>query len=159
MTFICSLPADYNNFVSSLLLVDSLDVDKLKAAFLNEENQRASRQITSHNISFYTQSSASNSGCFFCGGPNHFEKDCHKKKKASEQAKRNRGKGQKGKEAQSSKEAKDESPEAGNSAVIESAGHASVLSSSDFAKWQQTQASTHWNTDTGASSHMTPHPH
>src|SRR5262249_32160384 len=127
-------------------------------AFLTEENQRASCQPNSQNLAFYTQPSGSGSGCFFCGGPNHFERDCNKKKKASEQARRNRGKG-KGKEAQSGKEAKDESPEAGNVAVIESAGHVSVLSSSDFAKWQQTQASTHWNTDTGASSHMTPHHH
>jgi hypothetical protein len=30
--------------------------------------------------------------CFFCGIPGHLEKDCHKKKKVSEQAKRNRAK-------------------------------------------------------------------
>ncbi|KAJ3779541.1 hypothetical protein GGU10DRAFT_402273, partial [Lentinula aff. detonsa] len=36
MALICSLPSDYNNFVSSLLLLDSLDVAKLKAAFHNE---------------------------------------------------------------------------------------------------------------------------
>jgi hypothetical protein len=47
--------------VSSLLL-DSLDIEKLKSAFHNEETQRTSRI------------------------PGHLEKDCLKKKKASEQA-------------------------------------------------------------------------
>ena len=41
MTLIRALP-EYNNFASSLLLLDSLDLDKLKSAFQNEESQRLS---------------------------------------------------------------------------------------------------------------------
>ncbi|KZT18336.1 hypothetical protein NEOLEDRAFT_1080519, partial [Neolentinus lepideus HHB14362 ss-1] len=37
MALIRALPAEYNNFVSSLLLLDSLDLSKLQSAFQNEE--------------------------------------------------------------------------------------------------------------------------
>ncbi|EPQ54118.1 hypothetical protein GLOTRDRAFT_12501, partial [Gloeophyllum trabeum ATCC 11539] len=40
MSLIRSLPAEYNNFVSSLLLLDSLSLSKLQSAFQNEETQR-----------------------------------------------------------------------------------------------------------------------
>jgi hypothetical protein len=43
--------------------------------------------------------------------------------------------------------------------VTEFAGHASALSSSESAKQPAIKASTNWNADTGASSHMTPHRH
>ncbi|KZT19339.1 hypothetical protein NEOLEDRAFT_1183444 [Neolentinus lepideus HHB14362 ss-1] len=38
MALIHALPAEYNNFVSSLLLLDSLDLSKLQSAFQNEES-------------------------------------------------------------------------------------------------------------------------
>jgi len=41
MSLIRALPSEYNSFVSSLLLLDSLDTTKLQAAFQNEESQRA----------------------------------------------------------------------------------------------------------------------
>ena len=46
MTLIRALPAEYNNFASSLLLLDSLDLDKLKSAFQSEETQRLARHVT-----------------------------------------------------------------------------------------------------------------
>jgi hypothetical protein len=44
MALIRVLPAEYNGFVSSLLLLDSLDVDKLKSAFQNEETHLTLRR-------------------------------------------------------------------------------------------------------------------
>jgi hypothetical protein len=41
----------------------------------------------------------------------------------------------------------------------ECAGHAVAHSTSAYSDWSKTRASTDWNTDTGASSHMTPHRH
>src|SRR5918992_2828554 len=88
MALIRSLPADYNNFASSLLLLDAFDLSKLQSAFQNEEAQRTARQIDSSSSSLALQTLA-NVLCSFCGIPGHLEKDCYKKKKASEEAKKN----------------------------------------------------------------------
>ncbi|KAJ3858531.1 hypothetical protein EV359DRAFT_18620, partial [Lentinula novae-zelandiae] len=40
MALIRSLPSNYNNFVSSLLILDTVDIEKLRSAFQNEETQR-----------------------------------------------------------------------------------------------------------------------
>ncbi|KZT18960.1 hypothetical protein NEOLEDRAFT_1078934, partial [Neolentinus lepideus HHB14362 ss-1] len=45
MALIRALPSDYNNFVSSLLLLDSLDLTKLQSAFQNEESQHFARSV------------------------------------------------------------------------------------------------------------------
>jgi hypothetical protein len=156
MALICALPTEYNSFASSLLLLDSLNIDKLKAAFVNEESQRNARQSDSA-LAF--QSSSVSTTCHFCGIPGHSEQTCFKKKAASEKAKHDRGKRQsgKGKKSQNAKEA--ESSQVDSKVITESAGNASALSSSQRSKWLQSRASTDWNTDTGASSHMTPHRH
>src|SRR5579859_1426480 len=163
MSLIRALPAEYNSFVSSLLLLDSLDTNKLQAAFQNEESQRLSRQDAS-GPSPIAHFASTPSSCFFCGGTSHFEKDCHRKKKASDEAKRSntmwreRGRGGRGRGGrQQAKEAKQE--EGGNQAQVESAGQASVLSAAERPQWLKTRAATDWNPDTGASSHMTPHRH
>jgi hypothetical protein len=146
MALIRALPTEYHSFVSSLLLLDSLDVNKLKSAFQNEQINREA-QHDNPTLALITQSSSII--CSFCGIPGHLEKDCFKRKKASEQAKeRVKGRGKK-----NVKEAKETSTtEKGNSAQIEFAGNASALPSQVNAR-----ASTDWNPDTGASSHMTPH--
>ena len=79
MSLIRALPSEYNSFVSSLLLLDSLDTTKLQAAFQNEESQRLSRQDATgpSPIAHFTSTPPS---CFFCGGTGHFEKDCNRKK-------------------------------------------------------------------------------
>jgi len=41
MTLIRALSTEYSHFASSLLLLDSLDLNKLKSAFQSEENQRS----------------------------------------------------------------------------------------------------------------------
>ncbi|KAJ3723717.1 hypothetical protein C8R42DRAFT_536079, partial [Lentinula raphanica] len=44
MTLIRALPAEYSSFVSSLLLLDTIDVEKLRAAFHNEDAQRKAQE-------------------------------------------------------------------------------------------------------------------
>jgi hypothetical protein len=145
MALIRALPAEYS-FVSSLLLLDSLNLNKLKSAFQNEQINRDAH-LDNPTLALITQ--LSSIICSFCSIPGHLEKDCYKRKKASEQAKeRVKGRGKK-----NVKEAKETSAaEKGNSAQIEFAGNASALSSQVNAR-----ASTDWNLDTGASIHMTPH--
>src|SRR6266487_6803750 len=162
MALIRSLPADYHNFASSLLLLDTFDLPRLQSAFQNEEAQRTARHIDSSPSSLALLTTSLS--CFFCGGTSHFEKDCEKKKKAAEEAKRNtalwkaKGRGGRGKGGkQAAKEATQDN--SGNHSKEEFAGQASALSSSDRATWLQTQAATDWNPDTGATSHMTPHHH
>ena len=138
MTLICALPTEFNNFASSLLLLDSLDLDKLKSAFQNEESQRLARNVTSPTLAL--QSSTQH--CTFCGGSTHCEKDCYARQKASTEAQekrkqRNKGSG-KGRGKQTVKEASevDVQPiEHVNAAKVEFAGHASAISSPNRSRW------------------------
>src|SRR5271156_468840 len=67
MTLIRALPSEYNNFASSLLLLDSLDLDKLKSAFQTEESQRLARSISTTPSLAQAAQSSSSATCFFCG--------------------------------------------------------------------------------------------
>ena len=162
MALIRALPAEYNTFVSSLLLLDSLDLDKLKSAFQNEESQCLARNVTASSPSLAMSSTNSSSttrpSCYFCGGL-HFERDCNKKRKASEAAKQQlqERKSRFKKRAQAKEANPASEPEQGKTAQIEFAGHASALSSSTRSQWLKSRACANWNTDTGASSHITPH--
>lgn len=123
MSLIRSLPDDYNNFVSSLMLLDSLSLDKLQSAFHNKETQRASRNsaptTSLAHKAYVPPSAASNSlCCTFCDYNGHDEASCYAKQRAMVDAKaktlekrekRPRG----GKKNQNAKEATEE---AGNSA-------------------------------------------
>jgi Zinc knuckle len=105
--------------------------------------------------------------CYFCGKEGHIERDCLTKQKASAEAKKQTGKpgqGRNWKRKQNAKEASQDAEsappaQAGNMAHVEFAGNASALPASHRAAWQQSWACTDWNTDTGATSHMTPHKH
>ena len=88
MTLIQALPAEYNNFASSLLLLDSLDIDKLQSAFQNEESQHLAHNVSTSSLALQSSSIT----CYFCGGP-HLERDCVKKQKASEDAKKQTAQG------------------------------------------------------------------
>ena len=166
MALIRALPAEYNNFASSLLLIDSLDLAKLQSAFQNEESQRLARSLASPALAMPASTphpSPSHLSCTFCGMRGHTESNCHRKQSASVQAKEEvadrRKKGKRDRPRQhDAKEATQDNPvQQGNSALVEFAGHASALSSSNHALWLKSQACSHWNTDTGATSHMTPH--
>src|SRR3984957_16117795 len=168
MALICALPAEYNTFVSSLLLLDSLDLDKLKSAFQNKESQCLAQNVTATSPSLAMSSTNSSSTacptCFFCGG-RHFEGDCNEKRKASEATKKQLQERKSCfKRKEQAKDAKDaDTPTSesaqGKTAQIEFAGHASALSLSTCSQWLKSCACTDRNTDTGASSHMTPHKH
>ena len=43
MALICSLPEEYSHFTSSLLLLDTLDKNKLQSVFMTEELNRTRR--------------------------------------------------------------------------------------------------------------------
>jgi hypothetical protein len=91
--------------------------------------------------------------CCFCNGSGHAVNDCLKFIKASAKAKASRQAHIKGTtQCQSTKQSTD-------STLVEYAGHASALSTTSYVEWSKTRASTDWNTDTGASIHMTPHRH
>lgn len=93
MTLIRALPSDYDNFVSSVLLLHSLSLDKLVAAFHTEEMQRRSRDTTSA-TSFKasavrvqaTHVASSDTICSWCTNSGHTEEECFSKKKAKERA-------------------------------------------------------------------------
>jgi hypothetical protein len=169
LALIRALPEEYGTFITSLLLLDSLAIAKLKLAFQAEETNRLTRlhDSASPTLALTSQTAPSSSTslleCFFCGLAGHMEKDCFKKQKASQDAKefiknRSRGSG-KGKKKQHGKEAVEEEEETGNSAQVEFAGYASALSTSDHSNGPSTRSKADWNTDTGASSHMTPNQH
>ncbi|KAI0309176.1 hypothetical protein OF83DRAFT_1044944, partial [Amylostereum chailletii] len=40
MAYICALPSEYSSFVSSLLLLEKLDLDSVKDVFVREETNR-----------------------------------------------------------------------------------------------------------------------
>src|SRR5271155_544694 len=126
--------------------LDSLDLDKLKSAFQNEESQRIARNVTASSPSLAMSSTNSSTtarpACFFCGGL-HYERDCNEKRKASEAAKKQlqERKSRFGKKKQHAKEAETPSEsEQGKTAQIECAGHASALSSSTRSQWLKSRA-------------------
>ncbi|KAL7278120.1 hypothetical protein ACG7TL_008091 [Trametes sanguinea] len=167
MALIRALPAEYNALRQTLLLDDSLTLEKLQDTFVALENQPGAPSSTpalSH--------AASTLSCTFCGRSGHSEDQCFAKRDASTKAKekaaqrtqyQRSGKGKRKETAsEASKDAKDASDTAQESAgaATVSAGCASaLLSTSDRASWLSSPAATNWNTDTGASAHMTPHRH
>jgi hypothetical protein len=163
MTMIRALPEDYDNFVSSLLIMDKLDKDTILKAFQTEETQRqrrsttetttstkalaASTSETPHPICNHSSHSPSpnpsqsKKECNFCGNGGHIEDDCWKKQKYMKEERKLTAE-KKSKRKQEAKKAKEES-----------AGSASLISST-----APPNSITHaWNTDSGATSHMTPH--
>ncbi|CDO76911.1 hypothetical protein BN946_scf184594.g18, partial [Trametes cinnabarina] len=167
MALIRALPAEYNALRQTLLLDDSLTLEKLQDTFVALENQPGAPSSTpalSH--------AASTLSCMFCGRSGHSEDQCFAKRDASTKVKekaaqrtqyQRSGKGKRKETAsEASKDAKDASDTAQESAgaATVSAGCASaLLSTSDRASWLSSPAAANWNTDTGASAHMTPHRH
>jgi hypothetical protein len=129
MALVRALPQEYNAFVSSLLLLDSLDLTKLRSAFQSEELQRSARNSDTTPLMALQAGLAR---CYFCGSMDHLLRDCTKMKEASSKAKEGnirRG----GRRVQASKrnasEEKDKSDneeetDGGNLAHAESAGYA-----------------------------------
>ncbi|RDX40438.1 hypothetical protein OH76DRAFT_1303572, partial [Lentinus brumalis] len=114
---------------------------------------------------------ASTLSCAFFGRSGHSEDQCFSKRDASARAKekaaqRTQYRSGKGKHKENASEASKDSNNSPDTAQ-ESAGAATVsagcasalLSVSDRASWLSSPAAANWNTDTGASAHMTPHRH
>ncbi|KZT19014.1 hypothetical protein NEOLEDRAFT_1183768 [Neolentinus lepideus HHB14362 ss-1] len=165
MALICALPAEYNNFMSSLLLLDSLDLSKLQSVFQNEESQRFTCSIdTSPSLAMaagFTSTSSQGIRCTFCDWEGHTEASCEfnesaaktQKAKTADHHQEHRG-GKK--KAQNVQEASEDVEASAN--IAEYAGKASVaLSALDRSSWLSSLAAANWNTDTGAPSHMMPH--
>ena len=82
MALIRSLPPEYTALRHTLLLDDSLSLDKLQDIFVSLENQPGAPPSTpalSH--------AASSLSCAFCGRPNYSEDQCYAKRDASAKAK------------------------------------------------------------------------
>ncbi|KZT30330.1 hypothetical protein NEOLEDRAFT_1054514, partial [Neolentinus lepideus HHB14362 ss-1] len=86
MALIRALPAEYNNFVSSLLLLDSLDLSKLQSAFQNEESQHFARSVDSlpslAMAAGTTSASLQGVHCMFCDWEGHTKASCKFKENA-----------------------------------------------------------------------------
>ncbi|SJL19091.1 uncharacterized protein ARMOST_22699 [Armillaria ostoyae] len=149
MALIRALPSDFDNFVSSILLLHSLSLDKLVAAFHTEETQRRSRDTasaTSFKATAVKVQAAfvvpSDAVCSWCTNPGHTENQCFSKKKAQERAVQRTQERQTARGGKKGREVKVEK----SSIAEETASQASIDPLSP--------ASSNWNTDTGASSHM-----
>ncbi|HEX3640833.1 MAG TPA: hypothetical protein VHV10_06045, partial [Ktedonobacteraceae bacterium] len=156
MSLIRALPESFDHFVSSLILnaAETFDLDKIQSAFLAEERQRVTRQTEGSTPTAFA--STQKGPCHFCGTPGHFQTDCYAYIKAAKNAKEYKASRKNNKKGGASKD----SAESGNTASIEEvAGNASALSSAQHFAWLASSTSSDWNTDTGASSHMTPHRH
>ncbi|CAA7267556.1 unnamed protein product [Cyclocybe aegerita] len=160
MALICALSEEYQSFVSSLHLMEKLDKDAVKLAFVAEESHRNHRAATAAAVG--TALSASTSlpshpvHCTFCGQTGHVIEKCYAYADASAKAKdraKNKGKVK----ANKAQEVPDDKKE-----VVEFAGNASVLFTFDPSNPStplQMDADFDWVADTGATSHMTSHCH
>ena len=151
MALIRALPEDYRYLSSSLLLLDNLDKHVIMQAFRSEElnRQRQSEMVNraKANLNGYRGGSSSKPDfkdvtCYGCGAKGHFARwpgcPLNKDKSGSEGAKK-----------------VEEEKQAETTPVTECAGKASAVS--EFEANSTSSNVFDWNTDTGATSHMTPH--
>src|SRR6185369_11496457 len=147
MALIRALPKEYSHLSMSLLLLDKLDKDVVMEAFRSEElNQkrveganfaRASGRRKEGPYHPY-RGDMKDATCFTCGNKGHMRNEC-----PNPRTHRKAG-------TEGANKAKEKAE-----AVIEFAGKASAVSEEEALS---TSANIfHWNTDTGATSHMTPH--
>ena len=145
MALIRALPEEYRHLSSSLLLMDKLDKNVILQAFRSEELNRQ-RQTEMVNRAKAVNGALSKSQrkeniCGICGKKGHWDSQCYQKDK------KDKGKGN----TEGAKKAEEEKAEA----VTEFAGKASAVSDDEA---NSTSSNVHhWNTDTGATSNMTPH--
>jgi transposase InsO family protein len=150
MALIRALPEEYRHLSSSLLLMDKLDKNVILQAFRSEElNRQRQTEMVNRAKAFH---GAHGKGqwehiCGICGKKGHWDSRCyHKDKKDKEKDKDKDKSGTEG-----AKKAVEEKA----AAVTEFAGKASAVSENEA---NSTSPNIHhWNTDTGATSHMTPH--
>ena len=162
MSLIRALDSEaYSSFRSSLLLMADCKFQTVKEAFMQEQRNReprAAEQAVAMKASTGSSSSSSkrNRKCDFCGRQGHTLPYCLQMKEARESYNDSKAKGKKGKKAtaNSAQDAAESSQEA-----AEFAGNASSLDFTNPHSPLISDAGTDWNTDTGATCHMTPHRH
>jgi hypothetical protein len=96
MTMVRSLGQEYSHFVSSLMLLKSLDKSELQAPFLAEESQcRRRPEGPGGDVALFTASATCHccpgATCYFCQQPGHWTHKCHAFKQAKTNAKANAG--------------------------------------------------------------------
>ena len=154
MALIRALPDDYRHLTSTLLLVDNLDKAKVLQAFRSEElnRQRSTTEQLNRARAFGNGGNGNRGGghsnndvCHFCKLPGHWKHNCPKLK-AKLEAERKRAAGSKGAKK----------TEVGEKVAVVTEFICQESAVDDFAN--VTSSNTfHWITDTGATSHMTPH--
>ena len=160
MALIRALPDEFSHLTANLLLMDKLDKDKILQVFRSEELNRQRRaageavnqvrgqgQGQSKQPYYQGKKFLKGVNCHTCGKEGHVKYNCPDKKGGP-------GGGNNANSAQKAEETKQSKAEN----VTESAGNASA-----FFEYEAYSTSANnvidWNTDTGATSHMTPHRH
>ena len=138
MALIRALPEEYCHLSSSLLLLDKLDKNVILQAFCSEELNRQRQTETVNRakaLKGLKKPWWKDNICTICKKKSHTEDQCHDKEKSS---------------TEGANKAEEKA-----AAVTEFAGKASAVSDEEA---NSTSSNVHyWNTDTGATSHMTPH--
>ena len=155
MALIRALPEEYRHLSSSLLLMDKLDKNVILQAFRSEElnRQRQTETVNLAKANGHRGSRSSkaplkaDSTCYFCKKKGHWADNCNELKELKDMKKERE---------KSRSEGANKAAEKAE-AVTEFAGQASAVSEHEA---NSTSSNIfHWNTDTGATSIMTPHKH
>ncbi|KAH7922157.1 hypothetical protein BV22DRAFT_1114030 [Leucogyrophana mollusca] len=125
MAIIRSLPEEFDHFVSSLMLLKSLDKQELKAAFLAEETQRrrcadgsGTSQGDSVLAAFSGQCRCPNTvTCYFCKKPGHCTHKCKAMQLASEAHQAQQAPGQRRKRTKNANKAQESSTSSNSSST------------------------------------------
>ena len=156
MALIRSLPDEYKSLTHSLMLLDDLNKNTIREAFLAEEtNSRRRGEQTiagTSDMALSTTNSKSEQECDFCGFKGHTSSDCRKLVAACAYARKPRNA-----KKQTANSTSEEPEATKESKVVESAGNASCNHISSLPL--QIDANFNWNAGSGATSHMTPHSH
>ena len=152
MALIRALPDEYRHLSSNLLLVEKLDKAMILQAFRSEElNRQRGAQVAEmlNKVQAMRRGGRSfaDTICFFCQNKGHMKQNCSKFK--AWWLENNKGRGASG-QPEGAKKAEGEKA----AVVTEFAGQASTVD--NFALTTLSNIF-HWNADTGATSHMTPH--
>ena len=159
MMLIWALPEEFDNFTSALLLQKDIDKAKVIEAFLTEENNcrhcTVQSAIISNKPKLPPSSSLSPKWCNFCKASTHKTDVCFalaNAKKANLECRQT---------AKQEKKQKQKAKQADEPTLTEVTGSASTIASlsSLSATRSISDSNSLWCTDSGASSHMTPHRH
>ena len=142
MALIRALPEDYRHLSTNLLLMDKLDKATILQAFRSEELNRQRQTEMVNRVKAYEPKWLKNAICHGCGEKGHLRSKCPNKDKWKDKDKSG---------SEGAKKAQEEKAEA----VTEFAGKASAVSEHEANSTSSNVFD--WNTDTGATSHMTPH--